>query len=283
MSRFNIKISDWLNRGLFIILIILFLIPILTSFIISIESNSASLSTKFRLLPGEFSLEGYDYLFKNINFLKPLLNTVYMVVISVSLHLIITGMIAYALAKKDLKYNKHLTTFTLITMAIPAQILMLPRYIMFKELNLLNSLNSLIIISMASGFSILLLKTYFETVPKSLGEAARMVGASEFYIFRKVYIPMAKPGFITIMLFQVVSRWNEFTQAAAFINKPEKYVIQQALRSIIFTEDTASGMVIITPNIEMAAIVIAMIPILIFYLLAQKYFVQGKNLGAIKG
>lgn len=170
-------------------------------------------------------------------------------------------------------------------MMIPLQNIMIPLYVLYKQLHLIDKLLAIIITGLITGYSIVLLKkTFFESIPESIGEAAYIDGASQWKMFIKIYLPLAKPGLATVTLFQFVERWNHFMEAVLFINSPQKYTLQIALKGLVIDSDASSSATIITKNTQMAGVIIAIIPLLIIYpFFLQKYFISGLMVGSTKG
>ena len=191
--------------------------------------------------------------------------------------------LSYVLAQNKLPGKKLITGIVLITMTIPSQVIMVPLFVVFRDFHLLNTLTSLIVSGLVSGFSILLMRTFFLRIPYSLVEAARIDGASAFLILRRIYLPLTVPGLLTVALFDVVSKYNMFTEPLLYINDPAKITLQVALRSIIMSDFNMNSSDLVTNNVVMAAIVVALIPLIIFYPYIQRYLIKGMHSGAEKG
>jgi putative aldouronate transport system permease protein len=258
------------------------IIPLWNTFVVSISSNLSSMHPGIKLWPSEFSLIGYKTIWSKLQLWRPFLNNVIVTVVGTLLHVLFTAMAGYVLIQRELPGKKIIVTLIMITMAVPQEAIMIPLYIVNKELGLLNTLSALIISGLVSGFSILLMRNFFLSVPYDIAESARMDGASDFTIFTKLYLPLAKPGLATVVLFEFVSRWNQFTPALLYINDTSKYTLQLALQSLVVGSDSTSSTNLITPNVSMAGIIIALIPLLIIYPFVQKYFVKGVTLGSTK-
>ena len=271
--------------GIYIYLGILFatmIIPFWNTFVISISSNIASMERGIRLWPSEFSLEGYYMIWSNLELWRPFMNNVIVTVAGTFFHVLLAAMAGYVLVQPRLPGKKIIVTLIMVTMMIPGEAIMIPLYIVFRDLRLLNSLWSLIVSGMVSGFSILLMRNFFLSIPYEISESAQIDGALDFTIFYKLYLPLAKPGLATVLLFEFVGRWNHFTSALLYITDSDLFTLQIALRALVLENDAASGGVFFTPNIRMAGLVISMIPLLLIYPFLQRYFVKGINLGATK-
>jgi putative aldouronate transport system permease protein len=167
-------------------------------------------------------------------------------------------------------------------MAIPGEVIMIPLYMVYKDLSLLNSLNALILSGFVSGFSILLMRNYFLSVPYEMAESARIDGAGEWRIFITLFLPLASAGLATVTLFEFVSRWNQYTAAVLYLTDTSKYTLQIALRSLIIDTSATSSSFIITNNVRMAGIVIGLLPLVVIYPFVQKFFVKGIMIGSVK-
>ncbi|WP_257985130.1 carbohydrate ABC transporter permease [Bacillus sp. T33-2] len=276
------KIFTTLNTAFLLLLILIMIVPIINTWAVSLSSNIASMRPGIKLWPDEFSFSGYETIWNRLELWRPFLNNTIVTIFGTAGHVVLASMAGYVLIQPTLFGKKIIITLIMVTMMIPAEAIMIPLYIVNKELGLLNTLTSLIISGLVSGFSILLMRNYFMSVPYSLSESAKIDGASDFKIFYKIYLPMAKPGLATITLFEFVSRWNHFTSALLYINDSEKFTLQLALRSLIITSDSTSSSDFFTNNVRMAGIMIALIPLLIIYPFVQKYFVKGITLGSTK-
>ncbi len=273
--------------GILIAMIILFIfiaLPVWSAFLVSFMTDADSLVKTGNLWNSTWSISGYKTLFEKGTLTKPLLNTLYTTSIGAFVHMFTVSLASYALVQKHLPGKKAISLFFLLTMMVPAEAIMIPRFVMFRELGLTNNLNALILISMASGFSIILLENFFKSVPDSFSESARIDGASEFQIFSKIYLPLAKNGLLVVMLFYIVGAWNQYADALILINDTTKWVLQQAIKSIVLPASSGGAPTdLIYPNLQMASVVTAILPILILYAFFQKYFVAGINVGGEKG
>ena len=259
------------------------IVPLINVLATSFSTNLDSMRPGVILWPETFSIEGYKVLFNRLEFFRPFKNTLMVTIVGTFCHVLLAAMGGYVLAQKNLPGKRLIASFILITMTIPSQIIMVPLFIVFREFQLLNTLTSLVVAELVSGFSILLMKNYFERVPYALVESARIDGASAMLIFRRIYLPLTVPGLMTVALFDVVRKYNMFMEPLLFINDPEKITLQVALRAIVMPDDSTSSSQLITNNVIMAAIVVALVPLVLFYPYIQKFFIKGAHSGAVKG
>ena len=198
------------------------------------------------------------------------------------MHVIICSMAGYVLIKEKFFGKTILVYAVTIPMMIPFEMIIIPVYITVKHLGLMNTLWSVTIVGVVSTFSILLMKNYFEGIPKSLEESAFIDGAGESTVFFRIYLPLAKAGLATITIFQFVVKWNHLLTAILFLNSPEKYTLQIALKSLVVSQELTSTTQSVANNTRMAGIVIAIVPLIFVYVFAQKYFIKGIMIGAVK-
>ncbi|HJO93439.1 MAG TPA: carbohydrate ABC transporter permease [Victivallales bacterium] len=265
-----------------VFLLVLLFLPVWFSLVVSFTSSIASLKGGLYFWPKVFSMEGYGILFNSINYLRPLFNSAFVTIVGTCSHVIFCSLAAYTLIQARVPGIKWITVFILITMAVPQQVLMIPTYLLYKDLGLINTYASLMIYSVVQGFSILLMHSYFKGIPKDLAESARIDGAREWQIYWKIYVPMGIPGLVTIFMLDAVSRWNNYTAALLFITKPELYTVQLTLKTLVGATEQASSNFIIAPNTQMAAVVVGLLPLVILYVFLQKFVVKGTNAGAVK-
>lgn len=277
------KLFDALNALFLLALMATMIIPFLNVIAISFSSDVASMRPDLILLPKDFSVNGYYVVWKSLNLWRPFMNNVIVTVVGTAAHVILSAMAGYVLIYRSLPGQRAMVTFILITMMIPSDAIMIPLYIVNKDLHLIDKLPVLIISGLVSGFSILLMRNFFLTVPYEVMESAKMDGAGDLRIFATLYLPLARAGLATVTLFEFVGRWNMFTAAVMFINNQAKYTLQVALKSMIIDSNSVSSNFLITTNVRMAGIIISILPLLVIYPFVQKYFMKGIMLGSTKG
>ena len=275
-------VFDFFNTIFLLFLLATMLIPIINTIALAFSSNFASMQPGIVLWPKQFSFDGFTTVWNRMELYRPFLNNVIVTAVGTLCHVVLSSMAGYVLIQRGLPGKKLMMTMIMVTMMIPGEAMMIPLYIVNKELHLINTLYSLILSGFVSGFSILLMRNFFLGVPYEMTESAKIDGAGDFRIFATMYMPLAKAGLATVTLFEFVSRWNQFLPAVLYINDPKKYTLQVALKSLIVDTDTTSSNFVITTNVRMAGIVIALVPLLIIYPYVQKYFVKGIFLGANK-
>lgn len=280
-------VFDIFIRVFFAVYVVSILYVLWQTVLSSISPEIENLSVKIRFWTSAPTLKAYAEVWKQGGLGKAFLNNVLITVLGTLLHVFICTMAGYALSKPNYPLKHTALTIIMASMLMPAQVTMVPTFVLYRNLKLINTLSSLIVSGLVSGFSIIVMRNYFIGVPRSLWEAAKMDGAGEFSIFWKVYIPISKPGFATITLLQVVAKWNSFFDAVLFINDSNRQVLQPTLNNIVQSISASAEIgnkstLTFGQNVRSAAIVIAMLPILIIYPFMQKYLVKGMTVGAVK-
>ncbi|WP_274653628.1 carbohydrate ABC transporter permease [Paenibacillus humicola] len=276
------KCFDALNALFLLALMLTMIIPFLNVIALAFSSGVASMQPDIILFPKSFSLEGFRTVWENLDLWRPFLNSAIVTVAGTALHVLLSCLAGYVLIHPELPGKRIMVTFILITMMVPQEAVMIPLYIVNKDLHLINTLSVLVLSGLVSGFSILLMRNFFLGVPYEMAESAKIDGAGEFRIFLTMYMRLATAGLATVTLFEFVGRWNAFTAAVMFINDSMKYTLQLALKSMIVDTGAVSSNYLITTNVRMAGIIISILPLLAVYPFVQKYFMKGILLGASK-
>lgn len=276
------RFFDTFNFLFLLLLILTMIIPFINTLALAFSSNFASMQPRIVLWPKEFSLEGFSTVWSRMKLYLAFSNNVIVTLVGTIGHVFLSSMAGYVLIQKGLPGKKWMLSAILLTMMIPSEAIMIPLYIVNQDLGLLNTLTSLILSGFVSGFSVMLMRNFFLSVPYEMSESARIDGAGDPRIFFTMYLPLARAGLATVTLFEFVSRWNQFTPAVLYINDSSKYTLQIALKSLIVDSDSTSSNFMITTNVRMAGIVIALLPLIIIYPYVQKYFVKGMFVGANK-
>ena len=230
----------------------------------------------------QFSLEGFRYVFSVCKLGRPFLNSFVVTTVGTVIQVFLSSIAGYVLVQRDLPFRAAITSFIMLTMMIPGDLTMISIYQLNRDLKLLNTYQGLIVNGLISGFSILLMRNYFESISYTLSESARIDGASEMRIFAGIYMPISLPGLATVFFMEYVGKWNSITIPAAILTNEAMYTLPLKLKAMILTTSSVSGTAQIPDNAIMAAIVITAVPLLIIYVFAQRFLLAGLNLGATK-
>lgn len=268
------------------VLILVTLTPMLNIIAVSLSGRNAIAKGLVGLIPREFTLEGYKAVFGNRNIVNSLFYSVALTVGFVLLTTFMTILAAYALSRETLKSRRIFLTIITITMYIDAGII--PHYLLVSKLGMINTVWALIIPGMISPFNLIILRTFFLGINKSLFEAAYMDGCGEWGCLFRIAVPLSMPSISSIMLFYGISRWNSISDVMYYENRTQFYTLQYQVKlmldsiSIDYNANELEEILITPENIRSAAIVFAMVPMLIFYPFVQKYFTKGVNIGGVK-
>lgn len=269
---------------LFLVCIVLIMaVPMWNVLVVATSSRLSASQSGIKLWWDSFSFDGFEYVFTVTKLLRPFLNSLFVTTVATVIQVVLSSFAGYVLIQKDLPFKSVITSFVMLTMMIPGDLTLISIYQLNKQLNLLNSYTGLIVNGLISGFSILLMRNYFETVPYSLAEAARIDGAGEVYIFRKIYLPISLPGLATVFFMEYVGKWNSLMLPSTLVTEQNLYTLPLMLKAMILTDASTSGTSFAPDNAVMAAIIISTVPLLLIYIFAQQYLLEGMNLGAEKG
>lgn len=272
------------------------LIPFIMIISASFSSEAAILKEGFSILPQDFTLDAYKTVFKNPGIIgKAYIVTIVLTVVGTLVSVFITAMTAYVLQRKDFEWRNKFSFFFYFTTLFSGGLV--PYYIlMIRYLHLKNSYLALMLPLLFSVFNLLIMKSYMSSVPDALTEAAKIDGCGDFGIFIKIMLPLCKPAVATIALFVALSYWNDWYNAMLYINEehmyPLQYFLYQKVNNIeaykkIIAQQGGSGISSMidlpTQTLKMALTVVVTGPIILAYPFAQKYFVQGITIGAVKG
>nr|WP_150959727.1 carbohydrate ABC transporter permease [Aneurinibacillus sp. XH2] len=241
-------------------------------------------SGSFPIIPRQITFSAYKTLLQEAGMVKALGVTVLVTVAGTFLNMLFTVLMAYPLSRKWLPGRSLFLMMILFTMLFSGGIV--PTYLIVKAMGLLNSLWALILPTLIGSFNVLIVKSFFEQLPEEIFESARMDGAGEFRILVQMALPLSLSVMATISLFYAVGHWNDFFQAIMYITDRNLFPLQVVVREILMqTQQPIENVENMTPTqtLQMAAVVLASLPIIVVYPFLQKYFTKGMLLGSIKG
>ena len=285
------KRKKW-TRGDYVVFFILtitalmILLPFYNAVVISLETNRAYALHPVSLYPAEFSVKNYQYLIEKGQLGIGFQNTLLITVTGTVLSMMASVMMAYAFSRK-FPGKKLLFLLMMFTMFFSGG--MIPTYLQMKALKLIDSRWGIILFVGVSTYNIVILKSGFEQTPADLEDAAKIDGANDLVIFAQVMLPLQGPLLATFTLFTAVAYWNEWFWSMLLINSAAKMTLQTVLRSIVAeaaaAADVSTGeadLDVFSQGVKMAAVIMAMVPIMCFYPFLQKYFVKGVMVGSVK-
>ena len=287
------KIFDVCNVMFMILLAAVFVYPYLNQVAISLNSGSDTLRGGITVFPREFTLMNYKVILTNSQVIRSTAVTVISVAAKTLLVLLVNLSAAYALRKKEMPYRSGIIWFLIIPTYISAGII--PTYILFRYLHLLNSIFVYILPGMFVFYNMLIIRTFLSSIPEALEEAALLDGAGEFKILFSIILPLSMPVIATVALWTIVEQWNDWTTTLYYVTDSDnfklQYVIMQLIKqaeqvqkmaasatAMVSTENTKP----ISESIQSAGVIFSTLPIVVMYPFLQKYFGKGVTLGGVK-
>jgi multiple sugar transport system permease protein len=273
-SRRRLPFSPW--HLLLLPVAIIFLVPFLEMFLTSLEPASEINKFPPTLLPRELTLSGYGKLFAQSDVLHWLVNTVIVSGAGIVSHLVLCSLAGYGFARLRFPGRNMGFVAVLATIMIPAQLLMIPTYVMFSKLHLINNLGAAIVPWLASAFGIFLMRQFFMSLPREVEEAGMVDGCSRLQVFFRIVLPLARPALTTLAIFTLLGSWNDLVWPLIAINDQDSFTLQLGLTNFQGTRRTDWSLL-------MAGNVIATAPLLVLFLVAQRQFVATMASAGLKG
>ena len=254
---------------------LLFIAPLLWMIITSLRSSRTALTGK--LFPQSLTFSAYHYVWSSLHIWLNFLNSVLITGVSVVIMIALSTLAGYAFARIIFAGRGIVFTLVISGLFLPSVAILIPVYIELQQMHLLNRVG-LILVYAATGlpFSVFLMRSFFEAVPYEVSEAAKVDGANELKIFARIMLPLAAPGVATVAIFEILTVWNELLLANALISGSNAQPLQPAVNSLLGQYSTN------WPALT-AAMTLSAVPMVVAYLIFQKWFVAGLTAGAIKG
>ena len=267
------------------------LYPIYYCLINSLNDGKDAMKGGIYLWPRIFYLENYKTVFQEDTLLRSFLMTVARTVCGSVLHVLFTAMTAYALSRREVMLRKLYVALGVITMYVGGGII--PTYLLYKNLNLINTFWVYILPGMFSFYNMILMMSFFRQLPESLVESARIDGATHFTVFRKVILPLSPPIIATVALFVGVNYWNDWYAPAYYILDEELMTMPATLLRLMNEAEAQQKLarlysqVQVRPSVTLesvryATLIVSVMPITILYPFLQKYFIKGMMIGSVK-
>lgn len=264
------------------------LLPFLYLLAVSLSKAGPVMRGEVFLIPKGFTTEVYQTIAQNGSLVKAMWRSIVLTVGYVVAAMVMTVLCAYPMSEPGLKGKKILWPFFIFTMYFSGG--MIPSYLLVNNLGLIDSMLALILPGMISTYNMIVMRSFFSSIPESLKESAYIDGAGDMTILTKIVLPLSKPALATIALFYAVSRWNGMQDALLYINDPQKTILQIKLRQMIVNSEAISemlegvaGELPVAQTLRAGSLIFSLIPVLLIYPFLQKYFVKGVMIGAVKG
>lgn len=294
MKRFTLSDRgfDWINTIFLLIILVLIVYPLVFVLSASISDPQAVSSCRMWLWPVDITFKGYERVFANDAIWLGYKNTIIYTFVGTAIHLFVLLPCAYALSRKELMAKKLILWFILFTMLFNGGLI--PTYLVVQSLGMLDTMWAIIIPNVVGAWSILVARAFFQqSIPDQLVEASKIDGASDFYIFIRVVLPLSLPIIAVMALFHAVNLWNQYFNALIYLSDRDKYPLQLILREILVVNqmqlndpggsaESLVDQVKTAGLIKYAVIIVSSLPLLLVYPFVQRFFVQGVLIGSIK-
>ncbi|MBQ4537760.1 MAG: carbohydrate ABC transporter permease [Lachnospiraceae bacterium] len=274
----KIKIFPIVNYILFVLIALIIMVPIWK---VIVDSFDAIGVYQFRLWPNKPTIDGYKVILTTKALFRPFINSIVSTVLGTLLGLTLSTLGGYVLIQFDMPGRTFLANMLLFTMIFSGG--MIPEYLVMKQLGLVNNLMVVVLKHGMNVYNLVLMRNFFEGIPGSLYEAARIDGCSPMGIFFKIVLPLSKAALASVGLMFAVGAWNDYTTVKIYITDPDQTNFQYKLRNLIMDGDTPNTTYAIAQDtLFSAAVMSAILPFMVVYPFLQKYFVKGVNIGAVK-
>ncbi|HUF09209.1 MAG TPA: carbohydrate ABC transporter permease [Rhodothermales bacterium] len=254
------------------------MLPFLWMVSASLKGDEEIFAVPPRFIPKDIRWDNYAEVFERMPFLAYLRNTTFITVFTILGTVLSSSLVAYAFACLKWPGRDKLFLFVVATMMLPLHVIMVPLFVIFKELHWLNTYKPLIVPAWLGGgaFNIFLLRQFFLGIPKELFDAARIDGCSEFRIYRTIAMPLARPALITVAILTFMFAWNDFLGPLIYLSEQSKNTLALGLALFVGQHSTEWG-------ILMAASILMMIPMVAIFFFFQRYFIKGFTMSGLKG
>ncbi|HJA91115.1 MAG TPA: carbohydrate ABC transporter permease [Candidatus Jeotgalibaca merdavium] len=281
------KAFDIVNIIFLTIFSLLCLVPFINILATSFATPAEITTRTFILFPRTFSLDAYRYILSTPTIFKSIGVSLFVTIVGTFISMVLTSFMAYALSRRYLHGRSFVNFLVVFTMLFSGG--MIPTFLVVNNLGLIDSIWSLILPGAVSAYNMIIMRNFFQGIPDSLEESAKMDGCTDLGVFFRIILPLSLPSIATISLFYAVNYWNTYQSAILYINDSSKWPVQVLLRQIVLVSSglnaDASVVDVVPPaqSVKMAVIIIATLPMLIAYPFVQKYFVKGAMVGSVKG
>ena len=287
------KVFGTANIMFMLFMLVIFLYPLLNMFSISVSNQYAILRAEVSFFPRGFDTVSYKLIFANQDIWRSIGNSLFVALAGCALSLLLTCVAAYPLAFGDFYGKKLFNILILFTMWFNGGII--PTFLTIRQLGLHDTLWSLIVNSMLVAYNVVIVRSYFQSIPQSVVESARIDGANDYLILFKLIIPLSKPVLATVALWVIVGHWNDYLNSLLFLSSRHNYTLQLVLKELVLnaeasihnismsSDSSTSGAAALGQQMRNGVLVVSMIPMIILYPFVQRYFISGVMLGSVKG
>jgi putative aldouronate transport system permease protein len=290
-KRPSMNLFDYANHLLMFLIILLMVFPLYYCFIVSISDGEAVMRGEVVFRPIGMDWTAYKAVLDNPQILRSYANTLKYTVLGTAINIFLTSLCAYPLCRPHLKGRRVLNALFVATMFVNGG--MIPLYLQVKALELLDTIWAVVLPLGINTYNMIIMRTFFSSIPDELHEASEIDGASQFQTFFRVILPLSETILATMVLFYAVAHWNSYMPALLYLNSTDKMPLQMMIRKLVIDSDIASMTTsnssvssesLLTENkIKYAVVMISVLPMLVTYPFLQRYFVKGVMIGSVKG
>lgn len=257
---------------------VLFVVPLVWMVLSSLKTAPEVFARPFHWLPARVQWQNYATVWMNeeASMLRAFANTLYIALFSIIGQMFISSLAAYSFAKINFKGKQVVFMLFLSSMMVPSQLTIIPRFMLFKTIGLYNNLWAIILPAFFGATSIFMLRQFYMGLPNDLIEAAKIDGAGHLRIFLRIMLPLTKAALMSLIILAFISSWNEYMAPLIFLVKKELYTVSQNIQWYMLDEFKEH-------NLTMAAVTSAIVPVVILFIVGQKYFVEGIATSGVKG
>ena len=257
---------------------VLFVVPLVWMVLSSLKTAPEVFARPFHWLPARVQWQNYATVWMNeeASMLRAIANTLYIALFSIIGQMFISSLAAYSFAKINFKGKQVVFMLFLSSMMVPSQLTIIPRFMLFKTIGLYNNLWAIILPAFFGATSIFMLRQFYMGLPNDLIEAAKIDGAGHLRIFLRIMLPLTKAALMSLIILAFISSWNEYMAPLIFLVKKELYTVSQNIQWYMLDEFKEH-------NLTMAAATSAIVPVVILFIVGQKYFVEGIATSGVKG
>jgi putative aldouronate transport system permease protein len=289
VHRKKLTVFDTINYTLLAMISAICLFPFVYVLSVSLTDKSVYIPYALQLFPEKWSLGAYSYILSSNSFVDALQSTVFITIAGSIMNIIFTFTMAYGLTEKKLPHRRWIYGLVVFSLVFSAGII--PNFLLVKELGLMNSYWALIIPSLTNAWSLIVVKSFMDSLPVEVMESAKMDGCTELGVFFRIILPLSKPALAAFVLFFAVSHWNTYFNALLYLTDAKKWTLQVLVKSLVL--DNSANRVGMEASIgdssppsetvRSASIILSILPILVVYPFLQKHFAKGVMIGSVKG
>ncbi|QLQ39885.1 carbohydrate ABC transporter permease [Micromonospora robiginosa] len=273
------RVNRFLGYGVLIFFGLVFLYPFVIQLANSLKTEPDAAANPLSPVPDPLTLAGFERIFAGTAFPLWLGNSLLVTVVVTLGRVFLDSLAGYALARLRFRGRAGLFAAVIAVMAVPGVVLLIPKFLVLKQIGLYDSYAGLIVPLLADAAGVFIMKQFFESIPVSMEEAARIDGAGVFRTFWSVVLPMARPALITLTILSFQGSWNEFPHSLVSVQDPDLFTLPRGLADLV-SGSLGKGT---QYPLKLGAALLATIPVAVLFVIFQRYFVRGANEGADKG